>query len=116
MIGSLCHFEIPAKDIEKSGEFYKQVFKWKLNTSDFPGYGLLELPREPHAGVEKREPFSNGVMIYIQVADISQTLNVVREAGGEIVKGKTEIPNIGWFGLFSDPDGNVIGVYQSNKS
>ncbi len=116
MIGSLCHFEIPARDIQKSGEFYTKVFNWKLNTSDFPGYGLLELTREPHAGVEKREPFSNGVMIYIQVADISESLSMVKDAGGNIVKEKTEIPNMGWFGLFSDPDGNVIGLYQSNKS
>lgn len=33
------------------------------------------------------------------------------ELGGRKVKEKTEIPDIGWFGLFTDLDGNTIGLF-----
>ena len=31
--------------------------------------------------------------------------------GAKKVKEKTEIPNVGWFGLFTDLDGNTIGLF-----
>jgi len=115
MAGNLCHFEIPARNIEKAGQFYSKVFGWKISDSGFPGYSFFETSKPPHGGIEKREPFSNGVMLYIQVDEDTAAINNIKSAGGSIVKEKTEIPNIGWFGLFSDPDGNIIGIFQSKN-
>jgi len=46
------------------------------------------------------------------VDDVDATISKAKNLGGKIIKEKTEIPNIGWFGLFSDLDGNVIGVFK----
>jgi len=35
--------------------------------------------------------------------------------GGRKVKEKTEIPNVGWVGLFTDLDGNTIGLFTPKK-
>ena len=35
--------------------------------------------------------------------------------GGTSIKEKTEIPQIGWFSLFGDPDGNCIGLFEEMK-
>lgn len=53
-----------------------------------------------------------GVVIYISVRDIEQTQAKAERLGGKIVKEKTEIPNVGWYGLISDPDGKVIGLLR----
>ena len=35
--------------------------------------------------------------------------------GGKKVKERTEIPNVGWFGLFTDLDVNTIGLFTPKK-
>lgn len=112
MAGKLCHFEIPSKEPDKAGEFYGNVFGWKIDAASFPGYHMIEASEPPNGGIEKREPFSPGIMIYIEVDDVTATLNKVKAAGGNIVKEKTEIPDTGHFGILNDPDGNVLGVFQ----
>ncbi|MCP4631870.1 MAG: VOC family protein [candidate division Zixibacteria bacterium] len=112
MEGTLCHFEIPGKDVKATGEFYSKIFGWKMDDS-YPNYLMFNTGKEPGGGIEKREPFSNGVMIYIQVNDIIETLDTVKASGGTVIKEKTEIPNVGHFGLFDDIDGNTIGIFQS---
>jgi len=116
MAGNLCHFEIPTKDVRRAEQFYSNLFGWKMNSSTFPGYTLFETSKPPGGGLEKREPFTNGVMIYIFVDEVTESLDKAKRAGASIVKEKTEIPNVGWFGLFSDLDGNVIGVFQAKMA
>jgi len=36
--------------------------------------------------------------------------NVVK-LGGKALRQKTEIPGMGWFGIFKDPTGNVLALY-----
>lgn len=63
--------------------------------------------------VEKVIP--GGIIFYVAVEDIPKTLNKAEELGAKTVKGKTEIPNVGWFGSFSDLDGNIIGVFTAKR-
>ena len=112
MAGNLCHFDIPSRNPEKAGEFYGKLFGWEIDSKSYPGYYMFKASKPPHGGIEKPEPFAAGVVIYIEVDDVIATLNKAKAAGASIVKEKTEIPGIGYFGLFSDPDGNIIGVYE----
>ncbi len=49
------------------------------------------------------------------VKDIPKILNKAKELVTKTVKEKTEIPNVEWFGLFSDLDGNIIGVFTAKR-
>ena len=42
-----------------------------------------------------------------------QDLDKVKELGGRVLREKTEIPGMGWFGIFQDPTGNVLALYTS---
>jgi predicted enzyme related to lactoylglutathione lyase len=53
------------------------------------------------------------VLVYIHSDDIETDLKNVEKLGGKVIHPKTEIPQIGWFGLFQDPTGNVLGLYTS---
>ena len=112
---SVVHVEIPAANVETAGKFYADLFGWKLQSmpemnyamweaADGTGGGFPEVSDESHAGQ---------VLVYIASDDIDADLKNVKKLGGKILREKTEITGIGWFGIFQDPTGNVLAVYTS---
>jgi uncharacterized glyoxalase superfamily protein PhnB len=111
--GKICYIEIPATDIERSADFYRQAFGWRIRrrgdgeiafddtVSEVSGAWVLDRPPSPQLGL----------MIHIMVADASVAVEAVRAAGGEIVqevdRGAHEK-----LARFRDPAGNVLGIYQ----
>jgi predicted enzyme related to lactoylglutathione lyase len=45
--------------------------------------------------------------------DIEADLKKAKSLGGTILREKSEIPGIGWWGVFKDPTGNKIALYTS---
>jgi predicted enzyme related to lactoylglutathione lyase len=107
------HIEWASTDLNRSKDFFSNLFGWKFNTwSD--EYYLFHTPGKPGGGfmkVDKVEP-GNSVVVYVETDSIESTLQRVEELGGMATMPKTEIPEMGWYAQFSDPDGNVIGLYQ----
>jgi predicted enzyme related to lactoylglutathione lyase len=111
--GKICYIEIPARDIERSGEFYRQVFGWNTRKrgdghtafDDTTGQvsGTWTLGRTPAS-----EP---GLLVYIMVDSVAATLDTILASGGQIVQPiGADAPEI--TARFRDPGGNVIGLYQ----
>jgi predicted enzyme related to lactoylglutathione lyase len=111
--GKICYIEIPAIDIERSVNFYEEVFGWNIRTrgdgsksfDDGVGQvsGAWRLDRQPMTDV--------GLLIYIMVDSVADTIDKVTKAGGEIVQPiGADAPEI--TARFSDPAGNVLGLYQ----
>ena len=111
--GKICYIEIPATDIARSAEFYQKSFGWSIrkrgdgSTAFDDGVGQVSgtwvLGRPPAA-----EP---GLMVYIMVDSIAETIQNVVANGGEIVQPiGADAPEI--TARFRDPGGNVIGLYQ----
>ena len=111
--GKICYIEIPARDIARSSEFYRQVFGWRIRMrgdghtafDDTTGEvsGTWTLGRPPAS-----EP---GLLIYIMVDSVAATLEAIVATGGQIVQPiGADAPEI--TARFSDPAGNVIGLYQ----
>ena len=59
-------------------------------------------------------PSTHGVLIHFNCEDIEQTLEKVLLKGGKVVipKTKIEADDKGWFAVFTDSEGNRIGVYS----
>ncbi len=53
------------------------------------------------------------MLIYLSSDDIDADLGKVGSLGGATVVPKTEIPQTGWFAIFTDPTGNRIGLYTA---
>ena len=60
--------------------------------------------------VSEQNP-AGSVVVYIGTDDIAASLADVESNGGHAVMPKTEIPGFGWFGMFTDPTGNMVGLY-----
>jgi predicted enzyme related to lactoylglutathione lyase len=112
----ICHVEIPTTNFEKAKSFYSKIFGWKVNLMPDMNYASFETGSEPGGGFNKVDKVTSsgeeGVLIYISVDEIHQTLARITELGGNVIKEKTEIPETGWYALFVDPEGNVIGIFQ----
>jgi len=114
--GKICYVEIPAQDIQRSADFYTQVFGWKTrkrgdgSTAFDDGVGEVS-----GTWVRGRKPMSEvGLLFYIMVDDAESAVKAVSAAGGEIVQPiGADAPEI--TARFRDPGGNVIGIYQQRE-
>mgnify|MGYP001546549297 CR=1 FL=1 len=110
----LCHFELMVKDVEKAKKFYGSLFDWKFNPSGIDGYTMIDSGQTPCGGLMEKptEAPQCAFNCYIQVDDLDETLKKAESAGAKVVVPKSEIPNVGWHGLFVDPDGIAVGLFQ----
>ena len=114
MANPLCHFELMVNDTKKAQAFYGAIFDWDFDTDSMPGYTLINAGTEPTGAMFKKPDAAPGVCanIYFQVPDIDATLKRVGEGGGKVLVPKTEIPNVGHFAMFTDPEGISVGIMQ----
>lgn len=110
---SICHIEFSVTDLEKSEAFYGGLFEWKFERWG-ENYSMFTTPNEPGGALMKDEKVNPGQspVIYILVDDIEPYLEKARELGGNVCHPTSEIPNVGWFAIISDPDKNVVGLFK----
>ena len=116
----VVHFEIAGKDGPTLRDFYSKLFGWQFKLWEGgPDYGMIGAGAEKNAiggGVGATPPgMKPYVTFYIEVADLQASLDKATKLGGKVVLPPTPIPDIGASALFTDPDGNLIGLYKGNK-
>lgn len=115
---NIVHVEIPAVDTGAAGEFYQKLFGWKIQPMPEMNYTMWEAGEGSGGGfpgISEDTP-AGRVLVYIDSEDIEADLKKVVELGGKVLRQKTEIPNMGWYGIFEDPTGNVLAVYTGMRS
>jgi predicted enzyme related to lactoylglutathione lyase len=123
----VVHFEIPADDVARAKSFYGSVFDWDLNTMQMEEgeYTIATttpvddsmMPTEPggiNGGLMERSDLTPSPVITIDVDDIDRSLKDVEAAGGSTVTPRTPIPGMGAFAYFKDPEGNVMGLWETS--
>lgn len=112
----IVHVEISATDRKKSAEFYHKVFGWAVHHIDEMSYTTFTTGDNELGGGFNPAPQNMPVgstCIYIGTDDIDASLREIETNGGKIVRPKDEIPGMGWFALFQDPAGNLVGLYTT---
>ena len=112
--GKVCYIQIPAVDIDRSAEFYEAVFGWNIRRRDDGEVAFDDTVGEVSgAWVTGRPPSAEpGVLLYIMVESVAQTLAKIAAAGGETVTPLTPQGEGEAFATFRDPAGNVLGIGQ----
>ncbi len=114
--GSIVHVEFHSRNPSKTKQFYAEVFGWKFQDRPEMDYIMFEAPSGPGGGVTKpMGGMQPGVLNYILSDSIEKTAKKIEQAGGSIIMAKSEIPNFGWFAIFSDPEGTVNAIYQAKE-
>jgi predicted enzyme related to lactoylglutathione lyase len=121
---SVVHFEIPADDVARAKEFYRSVFDWQLQDMPEMNYTILrttdvdenQMPTTAGAingGLMQRSQETPTPVLTIDVESIDQALKQVEASGGRTVRARTEIPGMGAYAYFTDPEGNTLGLWET---
>ena len=117
----VVHFEITGQDGEKLQSYYAQLFGWDIDANNEMGYGVV--PREGNVnpdgigiggGIATGPPGYGGhVTFYVEVPDVEASLAQAESLGGTRMMGPEEVMEGLTIGLFTDPEGHVVGVMTS---
>ena len=114
--GKICYIEIPATDINASANFYKEAFGWNVRARDDGQLAFDDgVGQVSGTWVLNRKPMTEvGLLIYVMVDSVADTIDKVTAAGGVIVQPiGGDAPEI--TARFTDPAGNILGLYQQRS-
>lgn len=116
---SIIWFEIPADDPARAQKFYGQLFGWKINA--FPGmadYWHIDTggaDASPDGGLLTRKHPGHTITNYILVPSVTKAAAKVKKLGGRIGMEKTAVPQMGYFIVCQDTEGNTFALWEKNE-
>jgi len=119
LVGSFCWNELYTTDPEASIAFYSKLAGFteeKMQMGDST-YHILNFDGKGRAGVTKPPaPMPQAWMPYVHVASTDQTIAKAKKLGSNVHVAGEDIPNVGRIGIFSDPQGGMLGVLQPSPT
>jgi predicted enzyme related to lactoylglutathione lyase len=107
--GQLSYLQIPAKDVQRSAEFYARVFGWLIE-HPHPGF---DAPGLIGQWVTDRPPARDaGMLPWLHVDNMDQAMKLVRAHGGQVLEFPTPDGPERLLATVRDPGGNVLGLVQ----
>jgi predicted enzyme related to lactoylglutathione lyase len=115
--GRIAYLQIPAADIPASARFYREVFGWGTRERSDGARAFDDTTgRVSGEWVVGREPSRQpGLLPYIEVEDVEETLERIASAGGEVVSPATPQQEGEAIATFRDPAGNVLGIFHQGR-
>jgi predicted enzyme related to lactoylglutathione lyase len=124
MSGRVVHFEVPFDDGDRARSFYKDAFGWQPMEMPEMGYTIVMTgpsgdsgPIEPgfiNGGMLPREQAATpGPVVVVDVDSIEESLERIGALGGSTVVGRTPVGDMGFAAYFKDPEGNVVGLWET---
>ncbi len=112
--------EIPTIDFSRAVTFYQAILNVSIEEIDMQGTQMGVFPSDGEVvsvvlvkGDEYKTTV-DGTIVYLNAGDDLQiVLGKIESSGGKIVVPKTEIsPEIGFFAMFIDTEGNKLGLHS----
>ena len=116
--GDITHIDIPVSDTARASAFYSTLFGWDVQ--EYPGYEGYPMWQAPNkvsgGGLAPRSEDFTAPRSYVEVDSIDETLEKAKATGATVVMEKSPIDETSWWAVFTDPDGNTIGLYEGSTS
>ncbi len=117
----VVHFEIVGKDAGKLQSYYSDLFGWEFDADNPMHYGLVQRESNVNAdgigiggGVGAGpEGYDGHVTFYVEVPDVEAALAKAESLGGSRMMGPEKVMEQLEIGLFTDPEGHLVGVVSS---
>jgi len=117
MAHPVTHFEVNARDAKAAQKFYGDLFGWKIDTNNPMDYGMVSAAGPGHSiggGIGASQNGRAWVTFYVETPDLAKTLAKAEQLGGRTVMPPMDM-GVVQYALFSDPEGNVIGLAKSSN-
>jgi len=114
MPNAFAHIELSTDDLKKAEKFYQSVFAWKLRPMPKVKYTMIEVGKGTGGGMQKKQmpDAPNAWLPYVEVDDVKKTVAKAAKAGAKVMLDYMPIGEMGAIGIFADPSGAAIGVWQ----
>jgi predicted enzyme related to lactoylglutathione lyase len=105
-------------DADKAKEFYGKLFGWETEVFSTGGvdYPMITAGGQQHGGFG---PAQGGApphwFGHVLVDDVDAAADRAKGAGGTVLAGPMDIPDIGRFAILQDPQGAVFSVFGSSS-
>jgi len=110
--GALCWNELYTNDIEASRDFYSKLFGWKLKIS--PEYTEVHVGERGIGGMMQISEKMSGMppcwLPYFTVENTDAAFKRAQSGGIEVYVPPTDIPHVGRFAMFADPQGAGLAI------
>jgi predicted enzyme related to lactoylglutathione lyase len=121
----VVHFEIMGRDAPALRDFYGRLFDWEIDTgmAGAMDYGIIG-PGDTADGEAQGIGGGIGAMpgerpgyvtFYVAVPDVEEALARAEGLGGTRIMGPMTVMERVEIGMFTDPEGNMIGVVKDLK-
>jgi predicted enzyme related to lactoylglutathione lyase len=111
------HAELNTTDVGKAKAFYGKLFDWKLE--DMPMdegfvYTMVGVGEGTGGGIMKQmiPGAPSAWMPYVGVDDVKAATKKAKSLGATVLKDVTEVKDMGWLSVLSDPTGAIVGLWQ----
>ena len=114
----VAFFEVVSPDAAAAQKFYAELFGWQIAADPaMGGYGLVDTGAGDGAiggGIgTSDDKTEKSVKIYMRVDDLDAYLDRAEQLGGQRLVPPTDLPgDFGRFAIFTDPDGNQVGLWS----
>lgn len=119
MANPFVHVELATTDVAKAKEFYASLFDWKLQDHPMAGgtYTGIDVGEGTGGGMMKNPmPGAPSMwMAYVDVEDLTAATSKAKSLGAKVMKDRTEVPEMGWFSVITDPTGAMLGLWEAKK-
>lgn len=105
------YIEFPATDIERTKQFYNEVFGWTFEDYG-PNYTSFVDGRLAGGFFTAPQVQAGGPLVVIYTIDLQGMYERVVAAGGKIVRPQFEFPGGRRF-HFTDPSGNELAIWSN---
>ncbi|MDX2054798.1 MAG: VOC family protein [Polyangiaceae bacterium] len=114
MPNAFAHIELATDDVKAAKKFYKSLFDWNLNDLPAMSYTMIDVGGGTGGGMAKKQMPEQPTawLPYVEVADVKKTLAKAAKAGAKVVLDYQEIGEMGAIGVFVDPMGAGLGIWQ----
>jgi predicted enzyme related to lactoylglutathione lyase len=113
--GAASWVELSTADTEAATAFYSQLFGWATEEMAMQDgtYTVVKTGSDGIGGIMPMPPQMQGLPrwgVYITVDDVDATAAKAQQLGAATIVPPTDIPNVGRFYTFQDPQGAVISA------
>jgi len=120
MTNPFVHVELNTTDIHKAQSFYSKLFDWKTEEAQMPDgeYTMIDVGDGTGGGMlpQKVPGAPSAWLPYVEVADIEAATAKAKQLGARVMKDVTEVPQMGWYSIITDPTGAHLGLWKARQT
>jgi len=113
-VGRFVWHEQVSSDPKQAQAFYTELLGWESETFGESDYTMISSGGVAHGGYGQAQEGAPPPhwLNHVQGEDVDATVERATQAGGSLLAGPFDMPEVGRMAIVADPQGAFVGVYR----